>query len=157
MPSRIRGGAAIPIAGGRNAAVNTDQVGALCIRRQDDGSCQVLLVTSRDTGRWIIPKGWTSKRLRDSEAAAREAVEEAGVSGKIKGKPIGSYTYPKIGETGSRSLRVAVYLLMVRRELKHWVERSERRRAWFDVREAAKHVGEAGLRALIRDVEYLAA
>jgi 8-oxo-dGTP pyrophosphatase MutT (NUDIX family) len=137
--------------------VKPDQVGALCIRRQDDGSCQVLLVTSRDTGRWIIPKGWREKHLKDSEAAAREAEEEAGVSGKVKSKPIGSYTYPKINDTGARSLQVAVFLLQVRRERKHWTEQGQRRRAWFDLHEAASKVGETDLRALIQGVAYLAA
>ena len=75
--------------------MKADQVGALCVRISDDGTCQVLLVASRGTGRWIIPKGWRAKRLKDHEAAAREAEEEAGVSGKMKSKPIGKYAYPK--------------------------------------------------------------
>jgi 8-oxo-dGTP pyrophosphatase MutT (NUDIX family) len=137
--------------------VKPDQVGALCVRQQDEGSCQVLLVTTRDTGRWIIPKGWRAKRLKDSEAAAREAEEEAGVLGKVKSKPIGSYTYPKIDNTGARSLRVAVFLLQVRRERKRWAEQDQRRRAWFDLHEAVSKVGETDLRALIQGVEYLAA
>src|SRR4051812_35680001 len=103
--------------------MKADQVGALCVRRQDDGSCQVLLVTSRDTGRWIIPKGWKAKRLKDHEAAAREAKEEAGVRGKVKSKPIGTYTYDKAEST--RSLRVAVYLMLVRREKNRWPEKSQ--------------------------------
>jgi len=137
--------------------MKADQVGALCVRRQDNGSCQVLLITSRDTGRWIIPKGWRAKRLKDHEAAAREAEEEAGVSGKVKSKPIGNYTYPKIDETGARSLRVAVFLLLVRREKDHWPEQDQRRRAWFEVREAVKEVGESELRTLIKGVELVSA
>src|SRR5260370_26933920 len=111
-----------------------DQVGALCVRRRDNGACQVLLITSRDTGRWIIPKGWKAKRLKDHEAAAREAEEEAGVSGKVTSKPIGKYIYEKIEEDGAQSLRVAVYLLHVRRERHRWQEQGQRRRAWFDIR-----------------------
>jgi 8-oxo-dGTP pyrophosphatase MutT (NUDIX family) len=137
--------------------MKTDQVGALCVRRQDDGSCQVLLVTSRDTGRWIIPKGWKAKRLKDHEAAAREAKEEAGVLGKVKSKPIGAYTYDKADDTGARSLRVAVYLMLVRREKDQWPEKSQRRRAWFDLRDAIKHVAESELRRLIGGVEQLGA
>ena len=128
--------------------MKADQVGALCVRRRANGSCQVLLVTSRDTGRWIIPKGWKAKRLKDHEAAAREADEEAGVSGKVTSKPIGKYSYPKIDDAGARSLRVAVFLLQVRRERDHWPER--------DVREAVKEVGEPELRTLIKGVERLA-
>ena len=137
--------------------MKADQVGALCVRRRDDGSCQVLLITSRDTGRWVIPKGWRAKGLKDHEAAAREAEEEAGVSGTVKSKPIGNYTYPKIDETGARTLRVAVFVLVVRQERNHWPEQGQRRRAWFDVREAVKEVGESGLRTLIKGVEHLRA
>jgi 8-oxo-dGTP pyrophosphatase MutT (NUDIX family) len=72
--------------------VKADQVGALCIRRRNNGSCQVLLITSRGTGRWVIPKGWRAKGLKDHEAAAREAKEEAGVSGAVRSKPIGNYS-----------------------------------------------------------------
>jgi 8-oxo-dGTP pyrophosphatase MutT (NUDIX family) len=134
--------------------MKAEQVGALCVRRKDDGSRQVLLVTSRDTGRWIIPKGWKAKRLKDHEAAAREAEEEAGVRGKVRSKPIGRYAYRKIEDDGARSLRVAVHLLQVRRERDHWQERSQRRRQWFDVREAARRVGEAELRTLIEGLDY---
>ncbi|MGB7917572.1 MAG: NUDIX domain-containing protein, partial [Rhodomicrobium sp.] len=59
------------------------QVAALPLRLAKNGAIEILLVTSRDTGRWIIPKGWTSKRIKDCKAAAREAREEAGVKGKI--------------------------------------------------------------------------
>src|SRR5262249_21591095 len=137
--------------------MKTEQVGALCVRRQDDGSCQVLLVTSRDTGRWIIPKGWKAKRLEDHEAAAREAREEAGVSGKVATKPIGNYSYPKIDGAKARTLRVAVYLMDVLRERDHWPEEAQRQRAWFDVREAIKMVREPRLRRLIKGLGYAGA
>ena len=114
-----------------NTAMKADQVGALCIRRQDNGACQVLLITSRDTGRWIIPKGWRAKHLKDHEAAAREAEEEAGVSGKMMSRSIGNYVYRKVDGSGGRSLRVAVFLLRVRRERNRWRERDQRRRAWL--------------------------
>jgi len=138
-----------------NLAVKADQVGALCVRRRDNGSCQVLLITSRDTGRWVIPKGWRAKRLKDHKAAAREAAEEAGVSGKVRSKPIGCYTYPKIDDVGARPVRVDVFLLLVRREENHWPEQDQRRRAWFDVGAAAREVGELELRTLIKGVEHL--
>jgi 8-oxo-dGTP pyrophosphatase MutT (NUDIX family) len=128
------------------------QVGALCVRRAEDGSKQILLVTSRGSGRWIIPKGWPVKRLKDHQAAAREAEEEAGVSGKVKSKPIGNYTYPKMDGSSPRPLRVAVFLLSVRTERRRWPERHQRRRAWFPVHKAAKEVSEPGLRTLIKAV-----
>ena len=137
--------------------MKADQVGALCVRRRDNGPCQVLLVTSRGTGRWVIPKGWPDKRLKDHEAAAREAEEEAGVSGTVKAEPIGNYTYPKIDETGARTLRVDVFMLLVRQERNRWPEQGQRKRAWFDVREAVKEVGESELRALIKGIEHLPA
>jgi 8-oxo-dGTP pyrophosphatase MutT (NUDIX family) len=135
--------------------MKADQVGALCVRHRDNGACQVLLITSRDTGRWIIPKGWRAKRMKDHEAAAREAAEEAGVLGKMKSKPIGKYRYPKTDDSGTRSVRVAVYLMVVRRQNSRWPEQRERRRAWFDVRKAVAEVGEPKLRKLIRGVERL--
>ena len=128
------------------------QVGALCVRRADDGSQQVLLITSRGSGRWVIPKGWPTKRLKDHKAAAREAEQEAGVLGKVKSKPIGNYTYPKTDGASAQSLRVAVFQLSVRRERRRWPERDERRRAWFPVHKAAKEVSEPELRTLIRGV-----
>ena len=128
------------------------QVGALCVRRADDGSQQGLLITSRGSGRWVIPKGWPTKRLKDHKAAAREAEQEAGVLGKVKSKPIGNYTYPKTDGASAQSLRVAVFLLSVRRERRRWPERDERRRAWFPVHKAAKEVSEPELRTLIRGV-----
>jgi 8-oxo-dGTP pyrophosphatase MutT (NUDIX family) len=128
------------------------QVGALCVRRADDGSAQVLLITSRGSGRWVIPKGWPMKRLKDHQAAAVEAEEEAGVSGKVKSKPIGKFTYPKANGRRAQSLRVAVFLLSVRRERRRWPERDQRQRAWFPVHKAAKEVREPGLRTLIREI-----
>ena len=128
------------------------QVGALCVRRADDGSQQVLLITSRGSGRWVIPKGWPAKRLKDHQSAAREAEQEAGVSGKVKSKPIGNYTYPKVDGSSAQSLRVAVFLLSVHRERRRWPERNERTRAWFPVHKAAKEVSEPELRTLIRGV-----
>jgi 8-oxo-dGTP pyrophosphatase MutT (NUDIX family) len=128
------------------------QVGALCVRRADDGSQQVLLITSRGSGRWVIPKGWPAKRLKDHQSASREAEQEAGVSGKVKSKPIGNYTYPKVDGSSAQSLRVAVFLLSVHRERRRWPERNERTRAWFPVHKAAKEVSEPELRTLIRGV-----
>ena len=108
------------------------------------------LVTSRTTGRWIIPKGWPSKRIKDYKAAAREARQEAGVKGKIKPKAIGSYRYvkPELGE--GAPIDVAVYLLSVRKQVERLVrEKHERRRAWFDVLDAACKIAEPELSALI--------
>src|SRR4030081_1412037 len=76
------------------------QVAALPLRRID-GVIEILLFASPDSGRWVVAKGWLSKRLKGHEAAAREAREEAGVKGKIKQRAIGSYSYIK-RETSNR-------------------------------------------------------
>jgi 8-oxo-dGTP pyrophosphatase MutT (NUDIX family) len=67
------------------------QSGAICVRDGNHGK-EVLLITSRDTGRWVIPKGTVEKHENSREAAGREAKEEAGVSGKVSPKPLGYYT-----------------------------------------------------------------
>lgn len=125
------------------------QVGALPYRRAEDGTLEVLLVTSRDTGRWIIPKGWPSKRLTDHAAAAREAREEAGVTGEIQTTPEGDYMYFKRSADSVRLVDVAVFLLAVRKERKRWREDKERRRAWFPAQTAAELVQEPALKTLI--------
>lgn len=128
------------------------QVGAIPVRKGSDGQLEVLLVTSRDTGRWIIPKGWTSKRLTDSKAAAREARQEAGVSGKISSKPIGGYRYRKIEGDSGHLVDVSVFLLTVKKEKTRWSEQNQRERAWFDIKTAARRVREAKLADLIRSL-----
>lgn len=131
------------------------QVAALPLRQAKNGAVEVLLVTSRDTGRWIIPKGWPSKRVKDHKAAAREAREEAGVTGKIAPKAFGSYRYvkPELGE--GAPIDVTVFLLSVRKQSKRWPEKAERRRAWFDVVEAAGKISEPELSSLIGRLQIL--
>jgi 8-oxo-dGTP pyrophosphatase MutT (NUDIX family) len=125
------------------------QVAALPLRLAKNGAIEILLVTSRDTGRWIIPKGWTSKRIKDCKAAAREAKEEAGVKGKILREAIGTYRYIK-QELGSGALiEVRVFLLKVSKRCKRWPEKRERRRAWFGLEDAANRVSDPELSVLI--------
>jgi 8-oxo-dGTP pyrophosphatase MutT (NUDIX family) len=125
------------------------QVGALPLRKAPSNTIEVLLVSSRDTGRWVIPKGWPSKRMVDSAAAAREAKQEAGVVGKIAKKPVGNYRYRKIEKENVRLIEVDVYLLWVKKEKKQWKEKAERNRVWFDAETASRKVREPNLRALI--------
>lgn len=126
------------------------QVAALPVRKTQGGSLEVLLVTSRDTGRWVLPKGWPSRRLEDKDAAAREAKQEAGVVGKISSKPIGNYRYRKIEGQTSRLVEVSVYVLKVQKEKKRWREQDERERRWFPVVMAARCVRERKLRLLLK-------
>ncbi len=125
------------------------QVAALPLRLAKNGAIEILLVTSRETGRWIIPKGWPSKRLKDSEAAAREAREEAGVKGKIFRKAIGSYRYIKRELGNGALIEVRVFLLKVSKHYKRWPEKHERRRAWFEIEDAARMVSDPELSMLI--------
>lgn len=125
------------------------QVGALPVRKASNGEVEILLVTSRDTGRWVIPKGWPSKRMTDASAALREAKQEAGVTGKIAAAPIGSYRYRKLENDNSRLIEVSVYRLAVKKERKSWPEKLERSRAWFDLETAARRVREPRLKTLI--------
>ena len=100
----------------------TTQVAALAIRISDDGEINVLLVSSRETKRWVLPKGWPSKKMSDATAAAREALQEAGVTGKVWRKPVGFYRYRKVLPQSTRILDVAVYVLWVRKQRKSWAE-----------------------------------
>jgi 8-oxo-dGTP pyrophosphatase MutT (NUDIX family) len=127
------------------------QVAALCFRKRR-GKVEVLLITSRETQRWVIPKGWPMPPLKDYNAARREAFEEAGVEGRVRRKKFGSFTYAKLRLKDSLAIRVDVYLLEVERERKSWPEMGERKRRWCDVDEAAHRVHEPLLRKLIRSL-----
>ncbi len=124
----------------------TQQYGAIPLR-VEHGRTEILLVTSRGTGRWIIPKGWAARKLSPAESAAREAFEEAGVRGIIlPGAPIGSYvTHKKVGR-----LQVGVFVLHVTKVLAAWPEARERQRRWFTAEAAAAAVDEPALAALLR-------
>lgn len=129
------------------------QCGALPFRVDDAGRIEVLLVTSRETRRWVIPKGWPIRKLRASETAAREAYEEAGLAGPVSTEPYGVYTYEK--RLKSRAFvpcAVDVYLMQVEKEQKRWPERNERERRWFDAPTAAALVDEPELSDLIADL-----
>jgi 8-oxo-dGTP pyrophosphatase MutT (NUDIX family) len=83
-----------------------------------------MLVTSRETGRWIIPKGWPKKRKAPYASAAREALEEAGVVGEIGRDPIGSYSYKKRLKSGAVvACEVHVFPLEVKHQQKRWLEK----------------------------------
>jgi 8-oxo-dGTP pyrophosphatase MutT (NUDIX family) len=128
-----------------------EQYGALCYRvRKKRPAVEVLLITSRDTGRWVIPKGWPMDGKSASAAAAREAWEEAGVRGKIGEEPIGSYHYMKGLPEGLKvDCRVRVFPLAVDELVKNFPEKGERRAEWVDCTEAAARVQEPGLKTLL--------
>ncbi|SFR42848.1 NUDIX hydrolase [Litoreibacter janthinus] len=128
------------------------QVAALCHRGTGDGR-EVLLITSRDTGRWIIPKGWPIRGLSSPEAAMQEAWEEAGVSeGSAQEKSIGTYTYDKRMRSGLPvPVETLVYSVEVEEMEKDFPEARERRLKWFSQSDAANLVQERELQTLLRD------
>ncbi len=139
-------------------AVKTLQYAALPVRLNGDGEVEVLLVTSRETKRWIIPKGWPIRKLTPGGAAAHEAYEEAGVEGVIRpGTPVGKYSYAKTTATGELALKVKVFLLHVKRQLDTWPEQAERETRWFNPAEAARLVAEPKLAAILRKLSALVA
>lgn len=117
---------------------------------QEDGELRVLLVTSRETHRWILPKGWMEKHLAPHALAAKEAFEEAGVVGEVERRPIGRYHYLKRGPRDRVTpCSVRVFPLRVERLLDEWPERRQRQRRWFNPAEAAMAVEEGGLVTLL--------
>lgn len=123
------------------------QVGAICV---DPDSHKVLLITSRGTGRWVIPKGWPMKGRTLSSAAATEAWEEAGVRGTASGEEFGRYSYDKIQDAGFPvKVEVRVFRLDVDELANDYPENDERQRQWFAPRDAAEKVAELGLKKLL--------
>lgn len=131
------------------------QAGAIPFRHGPEG-LKVLLITSRDTGRWVIPRGGIEKGFTAAQTAEREAYEEAGVKGTISATPLGSFTYDKRLRDGASSpATVEVYAMRVEKELKKWPERSERRLQWMSIPEAVKAVEEPGVAALLSRLQQI--
>lgn len=121
------------------------QAAALPWRRRD-GQVEVLLITSRGTGRWVLPKGWPEGNERLFETAEREALEEAGVTGSVSPAEAGRYLYGKKSQSGlERRCEVHVFPLEVGAIEDDWPERGQRERRWTPVAEAATLVSEPGL------------
>jgi 8-oxo-dGTP pyrophosphatase MutT (NUDIX family) len=134
----------------RQDAVPKVQVAALPYRTDAEGRPEILLITSRETRRWVIPKGWPMKDLRDDHAAAQEAFEEAGVMGEVGDSTLGTYLYLKRRRNRSDLCEVHVYPLEVYEEFDDWPERGQRERTWFSPEEAADRVDEPGLSEILR-------
>ena len=128
------------------------QVAALAVRNDAEGQVRVLLMTSRDTKRLVVPKGWPMKDRADYSAAETEAKQEAGVVGRVHKKPIGSYDYWKRLTDHFVFCRVKVFLLEVERQLATWKERDQRQIEWFEIEDAADLVDEPGMSAIIREL-----
>jgi 8-oxo-dGTP pyrophosphatase MutT (NUDIX family) len=129
------------------------QFGALCFRRSKTRKAahEILLVSSRDTGRWIVPKGWPVNGETPAGAAAMEAWEEAGVRGRVFHDCIGHFSYHKwIDEEMSLPVIVAVFPIEVLRVDDDFPEAGERKRKWLSPKKAARRVAEPELRHILR-------
>lgn len=126
------------------------QVAAMCYRQVKDQT-EILLITSRDTGRWILPKGWPINGLDAANSALQEAWEEAGVkSGIVEGPAIGSYDYDKVMD-GGRTLPIEAHVFKVRVDdlTDTYPECGKRKRKWVRPAEAATLVNEPQLKAIL--------
>jgi 8-oxo-dGTP pyrophosphatase MutT (NUDIX family) len=127
------------------------QYAALPYRFSKAGVLEVLLVTTRRSKRWIIPKGWPIKGLKPAKSAAREAYEEAGVRGEIGAKSIGAFSYDKLIDVEGVTVpcEVKVFPLRVKRQSETWPEIDQRVTQWFDQESAASLIEEPTLKALV--------
>jgi len=117
-----------------------------------DGGFEVMMITARRDGRWILPKGWPEQGEAYCDGAAREAGEEAGVVGHVQASPIGEFTYQKAMRQGyTVPSQVFVFALRVHETHDSWPEKSTRKRRWVALTEAAELAGDRGLARLLRD------
>lgn len=126
------------------------QVAALPWRVDAKGRTRLLLITSRNSKRWMLPKGWPMAGMALHEAASIEAMEEAGAEGVISSTPVGSYRYAKLFNDGSEQPAEAV-VFPLRVDMLHnrWRERGQRDRRWFSPKDAAAAVFERDLARLL--------
>jgi 8-oxo-dGTP pyrophosphatase MutT (NUDIX family) len=130
------------------------QYGVVPVRRSGESSLEVLLITSRETRRWVVPRGNPIPGKGPVESAAQEAFEEAGVVGHVEPVPLGRYRYDKRRRDGSLVVaEVDLFRMEVESVADRWPEMGERERRWFDVAAAAAAVAEAGLAELIRSLD----
>ena len=126
------------------------QFGALCYRMKQ-GEAQVLMITSRRTGRWVIPKGWPMEGKTPGESALREAWEEAGVKGTVTGSCLALYSYSKgINAVDKLPCVVMVYPVKVKDLVDNFPEAGQRKRKWMSLKKAAKSVNEPELAHLLK-------
>ena len=126
------------------------QFAALCYRMHE-GEVQVLLVTARQSGRWIIPKGWPMDGKTPDESALAEAWEEAGVKGKVMGGSLGLFSYHKeIDDKREMPCVAMVYPVKVKSLVKKFPESGQRKRKWFSPVKAASKVYEPELAHILK-------
>jgi 8-oxo-dGTP pyrophosphatase MutT (NUDIX family) len=130
------------------------QYAALPYRTDDRSGLEVLLVTTRTAGRWILPKGWPVAGKLPHATAAQEAHEEAGLIGRVKRQAIGSYSYAKRMKNGSEiDCEVHVFPMEVTGQARRWPEKGEREVQWFSSGDAVAAIDDPLLGSLIRDFD----
>ena len=118
--------------------------------RSAEGAIEILLITTRTTKRWIVPKGWPMKGCTPAECAAHEALEEAGVMGEMAGQALGTFRYNKLRRSGDIvPCTVHVFAMKVTQQRTSWVEKRQRETRWCTPEEALARVTDPGLRRLI--------
>ena len=126
------------------------QCAALPWRLSPVGEVEILLITSRETRRWVIPKGWPIKGLNLRRTAMQEAFEEAGLIGQVVKKPIGTFHYDKRLRSGRvQHVRVTVFAMRVTQECADWPELGQREKLWMSPTTAGEMVDEPELKTLI--------
>lgn len=127
------------------------QYAALPYRVTDASDLEIMLITSRDTRRWITPKGWPKSGLPPHRTAEEEAFEEAGIVGEISKKDVGFFTYRKVLKDGATAnCVVRVFPLRVSQQHARWPEKNQRRTFWYEPGAAVNLVREPSLRRVIR-------
>jgi len=120
--------------GRKICAGNYKQSGVIPYRKKQ-GKIEVMLITSRNKGRWIIPKGVIEPDLNPRTSAAKEAFEEAGVQGDVHSKLLGVYKHRKWGDVCT----VQIYAMKVRKIHRKWDE-TDREREWLSLKDALKRL-----------------
>jgi len=122
------------------------QVAILPWRLERDGTLSIMLITSRTNSKWMLPKGWPIAGKTDAQAAAQEALEEAGIEGEVQEAPLGSYYYVKMFDDGStKPAQAIIFSMRVTSQRRKWPEMLERRRKWYRAQKAAKMAFEPDL------------
>ncbi|KAL4026100.1 hypothetical protein IC575_014524 [Cucumis melo] len=105
-----------------------------------ENKIEVLMVSSPNRDDLVFPKGGWEDDETLLEAACREAVEEAGVRGKLNENPLGVWEFRSKSSQDICSMEGAcrgyMFALEVTEELESWPEQGNRHRRWLNVTEA---------------------
>ena len=128
------------------------QIAALCFRYRG-GKLEFCIVTTRSTGRWIIPRGWPTHKHTPYDGAAIEAYEEAGVRGRAYPDSVGAYSYDNPMGDDLTPVMVVVYAIHVTDTAKKWPEKGQRKRKWLSRKKAVAKLTEPGLRQIVANFD----